>query len=66
MYSQHEQLYFDFMRDELLRHFEGKYALVIGEELLDIFDHPVQAYKVGLKKRGDVEMLIKRISRGEC
>ena len=61
MYLQHEQLYFDFMREELLRHFEGKYALVTGEKLLEIFDHPVQAYKEGLKKQGDVEILIKRI-----
>ncbi len=65
MYLQREQQYFDSMRNELVHHFGGRYALVIGEELLDVFDHPTQAYKEGFEKRGDVEMLIKRISREE-
>ncbi len=57
--------FFEARKEELLRHHEGKYALVIGEELLGVFDSREEAYKAGVEKRGNVPMLIKQILREE-
>lgn len=56
---------FEALKADLLQHHEGKYALIIGTELLGVFDHPEEAYKVGIDKRANVPMLIKHISREE-
>ena len=60
-----ELRYFEAKKEELLRHHEGKYALVVGEELLGVFDSREEAYKFGIEKRGNVPMLIKQIIRDE-
>lgn len=56
---------FESLKERLLEHHEGKYALIIGSELVGIFDHQEEAYKVGVEKHGNVPMLIKRIVRDE-
>ena len=56
-----ELRYFESKKQELLQHHEGKYALIIGEELLGIFDHRDEAYKTGVVQKGNVPMLIKQI-----
>ncbi len=56
---------FEALKEELLQHHEGKYALIVGDELVGVFDHREEAYKDGLAKKGNVPMLIKRISREE-
>ena len=60
-----ELQFFQSTKDELLQHHEGKYALIIGPELLGVFDHREEAYKDGIEKRGNVPMLIKLIARDE-
>lgn len=60
-----ELRYFESKKDELLRHHEGKFALVVGEELLGVFDGREEAYKAGLERRGNVPMLIKQVSSEE-
>lgn len=60
-----ELAYFESIKEKLLQHSDGKYALIIGRELLGIFDHPEEAYKLGIEKRGNIPMLIKLISRSE-
>jgi hypothetical protein len=60
-----ELQYFQSIKAELLQHHEGKYALIIGNELIGTFDHRDEAYKAGLEKRGNVPMLIKHIVREE-
>ena len=62
MALQTELRYFEAKKQELLQHHEGKYALIIGEELLGVFDHLDEAYRAGIAQRGNVPMLIKRIS----
>ena len=56
---------FDSKKVELLSHHEGKFALIIGTELIDTFDQWEAAYQAGLEKKGNVPMLIKRVVRDE-
>jgi hypothetical protein len=60
-----EVKYYESIKAELLQHHEGKYALIIGGELLGVFDHREEAYKTGIEKHGNVPMLIKLIARDE-
>ena len=60
-----ELTYFNEIRGELLRHHEGKYALVIGRELLGVYDHREEAYRAGIERQGNVPMLIKQVLRDE-
>jgi len=61
-----EVKFFESIKAELLQHSEGKYALIIGEELLGVFDNPGEAYKVGIERRGNVPMLIKQIVKKDA
>jgi len=56
---------FEALKAELLQHHEGKFALVVGEDLIGVFDREEDAYKAGIEGRGNVPMLIKRILRVE-
>ncbi len=56
-----ELKYYISKREELLQHYEGKYALIIGEELVGIFDDPLEGHKRVKEKRGNVPILVKRI-----
>jgi len=49
------------LKADLLRQSPGKYALIIGTELLGVFDRPEEAYRVGIQSKGNVPMLIKQI-----
>jgi len=60
-----ELRHFDSIKEELLKHHEGKFALIIGTELIGTFDTAEMAYKKGIETRGNVPMLIKRISKDE-
>jgi len=60
-----ELRYFESIKGELLQHHEGKYALVIGTDLVGVFDHSEEAYKAGIEQRGNVPMLIKRVSKDD-
>ena len=60
-----ELRYFESIKGELLQHHEGKYALVIGTDLVGVFDHSEEAYKAGIEQRGNVPMLIKRFSKDD-
>lgn len=55
--------HYESVKEELLRHHEGKYVLIIGNEQLGIFDHSEDAYRYGIEQRGNVPMLIKKIER---
>jgi hypothetical protein len=60
-----EKAFYDTIRDELLRHNNGKFALIVGSELLGVFDRPETAYTKGIELRGNVPMLIKPITEQE-
>ena len=57
--------HYQSIKDELLAHHEGKYALIIGTDLLGAFDDAEAAYAHGVEKRGNVPMLIKQVLRDE-
>ncbi len=65
MALEREQRHFESIKPQLLEHHEGKYALIVEEELIGTFDHREEAYKVGIQKYGNVPMLIKLISKEE-
>ena len=48
---------------EWLAHHEGKFALVVGTELVDVFDTPESAYESGVRRFGNIPMLIKQIRK---
>jgi hypothetical protein len=60
-----ELAFYDSIKDELLRHHEGKYVLIIGNKNLGIFDNSEDAYKYGIELKGNVPMLIKRVEQNE-
>ena len=65
MVLERELEYFEAIKADLLQRHEGKYALIVGAELLGVFDHQEEAYRVGIEKRGNVPMLIKQILKEE-
>jgi len=62
MTLERELAYFESIKADLLKHSKGKYALIIGGELLGVFERSEEAYAVGIEQRGNVPMLIKLIT----
>jgi hypothetical protein len=60
-----EIAHYESIKDNLIRHHEGKFALIIGNEQLGVFDKSEDAYRRGLELRGNVPMLIKQIRQDE-
>jgi hypothetical protein len=60
-----ELAYYDSIKDELIKNHDGKFALIVGEELLGVYDTPKAAYEAGTNQRGNVPMLIKRVAADE-
>ncbi len=60
-----EREYYLKRKAELLEHYPGKYALIKGQELLAVFDTQDAAYAEGLKRLGNVPMLVVRIQAEE-
>lgn len=60
-----ERTFYASIKAELLEKHEGKFALIKGKELLGVFDTQANAYAEGLRKVGNVPMLIVRIQRDE-
>ena len=52
-------------RDELLARGEGKFVLIKGETVVDVFASYEDALKEGLRHFGDVPFLIQEIQREE-
>jgi hypothetical protein len=57
--------HFKSIKLDLLQHHKGKFALIVGTELLGVFDDPQSAYAAGVEQRGNVPMLIKLITEEE-
>ena len=60
-----EQSFYVEKKAELLKAHEGKYALIKGRALLGVFDSPSAAYEEGVKRLGNVPMLIVRVQKEE-
>lgn len=60
-----ELKYYQDHLDELLQHYEGKFVLIKGEQLVGAFDDPRDAYEEGVKRFGNTPFLIKRVQKEE-
>ncbi len=60
-----ELAFYELLKPELMKHHEGKFVLVIGNDQLGIFDQSEDAYRQGLELKGNVPMLIKRVEKEE-
>lgn len=56
---------YESQKKDLLGKSEGKFVLIKGREILGVYDSPEAAYSDGLRRLGNVPMLIKRIMREE-
>jgi hypothetical protein len=65
MALENETKYYESISAQLLSQSEGKFALIIGSELLGVFDRPETAYAKGIEVHGNVPMLIQPITRQE-
>ena len=60
-----EQKYYDEHKAQLLQHHGGKFALIVGGELVGAFDRQEDAYRVGIKRSGNVPMFIKLVQHDD-
>ena len=54
---------FDRLRSGLLNRDEGKYALVYGDQLVEIFNSRLDAINHGYHELGNVAFLVKKIQK---
>ncbi len=60
-----ERAYYEQHKEDLLRHHEGKFVLIVGEDLVGSFDAQGAAYEAGIAKYGNVPLFIKLVQRDE-
>jgi hypothetical protein len=61
MILEKEQAFFEAHRPEWLKYHQGKVALVVGEELIGVYDNAEAAFDAGVERFGNVPMLIKQV-----
>ena len=64
MIFEKELRYYESRKDELLKFYENKFALIKGEPLIDTFTTIEEAYVDGIKRFGSDIFLIRKISNG--
>jgi hypothetical protein len=57
--------FFERIKSDLLSKHSGKFALIRGEEFINAFDSPDNAYKEGVSRFGRESFLVKKISEKE-
>jgi hypothetical protein len=62
---QKEYAYYLKIKEDLLKQYPGKFALIRGEDFVGAFDTDADAYKIGLEKFGNSPFLIMRIQDSE-
>jgi hypothetical protein len=60
-----ELKFYNSIKTDLLKTYEGKFVLIIGEEKLGIFDKAEDAYAKGIELKGNVPMLVQPIEKNE-
>jgi hypothetical protein len=60
-----ELAFFARMKPELLKNYDGKFALIRDEEFIGAFDSAENAYAEGVKRFGRESFLVKKISEQE-
>jgi hypothetical protein len=56
---------YEKLREELLAEHEGKYVLILGDQMLGIFDTQMDAIRTGYQRFGHVPIFVKKIERVE-
>jgi len=59
---QTELAYYNAHREEWLESFVGKFLLIKGEELVDVFSTLEDAYKDGVRRFGNESFFIRKLS----
>lgn len=57
--------YFKSKLPELLKHYDGQYALIKGNKLLGTYTTFQEAYNAGVQELGNEEFLIRQVSESE-
>lgn len=60
-----ELAYYTEHKDELLKHHEGQFAVIKGNDFGGAYSNDGEAYKAGLEKYGNVSFLIKQVTKEE-
>ena len=60
-----ELKFFESKKAEWLKIYKDKFALIKGEELIDVFDTFGDAYKEGVRRYGNEAFFIKKITEEE-
>jgi hypothetical protein len=61
MKLEQELEYFESIKEDLLEHYENKFALIKGQELVNTFTTWEEAFKAGTDRFGNVPFLIKLV-----
>ena len=61
MELQQELEYFMSIKEDLLKHHKGKFALIKGMELVDTYTTWAEAFDAGIERFGNVSFLIKLV-----
>ena len=61
MHLKEEIEYYRAIKEELLKKYEGKYALIKGKQLIDTYTTHEEAYNAGVEKYGNEAFLIQQI-----
>jgi hypothetical protein len=56
---------FEAMKADLLRNHAGKFVLIKGDQLIDTFDTPANAYAEGVQRFGQEPFLVKPVRETE-
>jgi len=65
MALEHELEFFNSHKKELLKHYEGQFALIKGHKLSGTYTTWEEAFDAGVKQFGNVPFLIKRVQEKE-
>lgn len=65
MILEREFRFFQSKLEEWLKNYRGKFVLIKGEELIDVFSTFEDAYKEGVKRYGNQPFFIKKVDEEE-
>jgi hypothetical protein len=65
MALERELAFYETIKEDLIRHHQGKFVLIIGSEELGVFDRSEDAYRRGIELHGNVPMLIRQVVQNE-
>ncbi len=56
-----EMAVYESHKAELLQNAKGKFVLIKGDRIIDIFENPIDAAKRGFQDYGNVPLLVKQV-----